>query len=267
MGKKILVLITIIIFIFLLLVYNKANTAFYPYVRDLGKLKLVESVKDFKTAESDHFILKYSPRDEKYVPLVLHIAEKHFKGVTEDLGYVPRKKVLIIMYSDADKMNRDFSLAKGSNAMGLYLDGVISIQSPSLWIDDYKVLPKVFEKEGPIVHEFAHFIVDEVAKGNYPVWFTEGVALLEEYRENGVLWGEGIEGKPYSLEDLNYRFNELDEVLAYKRSFEIMKAISSKYGMESIREILRLLGEGLSLDASFRKVTGDDLKNFVDTIS
>ncbi|MDI3518851.1 MAG: hypothetical protein PWQ34_998 [Caldanaerobacter sp.] len=266
MNKKILVSIIGIIFVFSVLFFNNVNATFYPYVKDVGKAKLIRSVKDFKTAESEHFILKYTPRDEKYTSLVLDIAERHFKGVTEDLGYVPREKVLIVMYSDADKMNRDFSLAKGTTAMGLYLNGVISIQSPSLWIGDEDNLPEIFEKEGPIVHEFAHFIVDEVAKGNYPVWFTEGIALLEEYRENEVSWGEGLKGKPYSLEELNYKFNELDEVLAYKRSFEILKAMSYKYGMESIREIIKYLGEGLSLEESFYKVTGDTLKNFIDSI-
>ncbi|ABY93604.1 hypothetical protein JCM16816_22300 [Thermoanaerobacter brockii subsp. lactiethylicus] len=267
MKRKLFIFIFVIILFVGFYFSNKIETVSYTFIKSAKENILKNNVSSYKTAESEHFILKYSPEDQKYVSLVLKIAEKHYKGVTKDLGYEPKNKSLIIMYHDPEKMNKDFSLAKGESAMGLYLNGVISIQSPELWISPGQDLEKVFEHDGPIVHEFTHLIVDNVAKGNYPVWFTEGIALLEEYRENGFIWGEGIEeDKPYSLEELTYKFNQLDEVLAYKRSFEIVKAISDKYGMQSIRDILKYLGNGLSLENSFYKVTGEDLNHFVNSL-
>ncbi|MFV9568791.1 peptidase MA family metallohydrolase [Thermoanaerobacter mathranii] len=267
MKKKIIVFSIALILLISLYYANKIMVVSYPYVREIKEDNLTDNVKDYKTAQSEHFIVRYTPPDEKYVPLVLKIAEKHYDSVTKDLGHKPVGKIVIIMYHDPEKMNRDFSLAKGDTAMGIYLNGIISIASPELWISPTKDLEKVFEHEGPIVHEFAHLIVDDVAKGNYPVWFTEGIALLEEYRENGFVWGEYITtDKPYSLKELTYNFNQLDETLAYKRSFEIVKAITDKYEMQSIREILKYLGEGLNLSESFYKVTGQNLEKFVDSV-
>ncbi|HHW56333.1 MAG TPA: hypothetical protein GXX15_01430 [Clostridia bacterium] len=267
MKKKIFILSIVLIIFISIYFINKVEVTSYPYIKQIEKINVSKAVKDYKTAESEHFILKYTPEDEKYVSLVLKIAEKHYKAVTEDLGYEPEKKSLIIMYHDPEKMNRDFSLAKGEIAIGLYLNGVISIQSPELWIAPGQDLEKVFEKEGPVVHEFAHLIVDDAAKGNYPVWFTEGIALLEEYRENGFVWGEGIvDNENYSLQQLTYNFNKLDEVMAYKKSFEIVKAISEKYGMGAIREILKFLGSGFNIEDSFYKVTGERLTDFVESL-
>lgn len=267
MKKKIIVFAIALILVISLYYANQIMVASYPYVREIKENGLTDNVKDYKTAQSEHFIVRYTQQDEKYVPLVLKIAEKHYDSVTKDLGYKPPGKTVIIMYHDPEKMNTDFSLAKGDTAMGLYLNGVISIVSPELWISPTEDLEKVFEHDGPIVHEFAHLIVDDIAKGNYPVWFTEGIALLEEYRENGFVWGEGVAtDKPYSLKELTYNFNQLDETMPYKRSFEIVKAIADKYGMQSIRNILKYLGKGLSLSESFYKVTGQNLEKFVDSV-
>ncbi|AIS53520.1 hypothetical protein TKV_c23980 [Thermoanaerobacter kivui] len=267
MKRKIIAFVSALILFISLYYANKIVVASYPYVREIKEKSLTDNAKDYKTTQSEHFIVRYTPQDEKYVPLVLKIAEKHYANVTDDLGYKPHNKTVIIMYHDPEKMNRDFSLAKGDTAMGLYLNGAISIVSPELWISPGQDLERVFEHDGPIVHEFAHLIVDDVARGNYPVWFTEGIALLEEYRENSFVWGEGVTAdKPYSLKELTYNFNQLDETLAYKRSFEIVKAITDKYGMQSIRDILKCLGKGLSLNDSFYKITGVDLEKFVDSL-
>lgn len=267
MKKKIIVFVTALILLISLYYTNQIIVVSYPYVREIKEISIEDNVKDYKTMQSEHFIVRYTLPDEKYVSLVLKIAEKHYDNVTKDLDYKPPVKTVIIIYHDTEKMNTDFSLAKGDTAMGLYLNGVISIASPELWISPTENIEKVFEHDGPIVHEFTHLIVDDIAKGNYPVWFTEGIALLEEYRENGFVWGENItSSKSYSLKELTYNFTQLDETLAYKRSFEIVKAISDKYGMQSIRDILKYLGRGLSLNESFYKVTGQNLDKFVDSV-
>jgi hypothetical protein len=43
----------------------------------------------------------------------------------------------------------------------------------------------------------------------------------------------------------------------------VTKAISDKYGMETIREMLRDLGSGMSIESSFYKETGLRLDVFV----
>lgn len=270
MKKKIGISLLFIALLSVFIIYynNKAVSAVYPIYRSIEQDKIEESVRDYNIAQSKHFIIKYTDDDKKYVNLVIETAEKHYYDIVKDLGYEPDKKSVIIIYHDPEKMNQDFSLAKGESAMGIYLNGVISIESPDLWISSGQDVNKVFQHDGPVVHEFTHLIVDDVARGNYPVWFTEGVALLEEYRQDGYIWGEGLkyDTKPYSVKELTDNFNGLDEMLAYKRSFEIVKAISDKYGMESIRGILKDLGKGLSMEDSFYINTGKNLDMFAENV-
>lgn len=262
----------IFIAIFLILFIFNSTTIMskaYPVYKLIGKDKIENSVKDYSYAYSKHFIIRYSKPDKKYIGLVMDTAEKHFYDITKDLGYVPKGKSVIIIYNNPAEMNTDFSLAKGDNAMGIYLNGVISIESPSLWISPDQNLKAVFQKDGPVVHEFTHLVVDDVAKGNYPVWFTEGIALIEEYRQDGYVWGEDLSynGKPYTYNEITNDFNSLDEMLAYKRAFQVTKAISDKYGMSSIRGILKDLGNGMNLEESFYKETHINLESFFNSVN
>jgi hypothetical protein len=265
MKKKNITIIILLIFLLGLIFNNKLMSFAYPVYKNIAKTKIENNVKNYKTAYSKHFIIKYTDNDSKYIDLIIETAEKHYYDVVNDLGCMPTDKTIIIVYPTPYKMSRDFSLAKGDDAMGIYLDGIISIQSPALWIKPGQNLKEVFEKEGPVVHEFTHLIVDDIAKGNYPVWFTEGLALLEEYRQNKYEWGKGYNyyDKPYTLKQLTDDFDTLDEMLAYKRAFQVTKAISDKYGMSTIRSILKDLGNGMNLKESFYKETGEELNSFV----
>jgi len=142
LKKKIIVFSIALILLISLYYANKIMVVSYPYVREIKEDNLTDNVKDYKTAQSEHFIVRYTPPDEKYVPLVLKIAEKHYDSITKDLGHKPIGKIVIIMYHDPEKMNRDFSLAKGDTAMGIYLNGIISIAPPSCGL----VLQKTWKK-------------------------------------------------------------------------------------------------------------------------
>ncbi|MGB9679562.1 MAG: peptidase MA family metallohydrolase [Minisyncoccia bacterium] len=266
--KKLTVFILSFIFVVLIFISSNTISTLYPIYKSYNKTRIEDNVKNYKTLESEHFIVKYEGNNDDIAKLVILIGEKHYIGVVNDLGFEPINKSLIIVYNNPDKMNRDFSLAKGESAMGLYFNGVISIENPYLWIGSKDNIEEVFEKEGPIVHEFTHLIVDDIAKGNYPVWFTEGVALLEEYRQNGFEWGKDLsyKGLPYNLEQLTNNFNSLDESLAYKRSYEILKAITDRYGIEAVKNILFDLGKGDNLSDSFYKITGEKLNVFVNSV-
>ncbi|SNX53721.1 hypothetical protein [Thermoanaerobacterium sp. RBIITD] len=268
MRNRNIVIVIFALFILSFILNGSLLSKAYPVYKIVGRDKIENSIKDYKTAESKHFIIRYTEADKKYVGLIINTAEKHYYDISKDLGYMPKNKSTIIVYKNPDEMNKDFSLAKGENAMGIYLNGVISIESPSIWITPDQDLNRVFQNEGPVVHEFTHLIVDDIAKGNYPVWFTEGIALLEEYRQDGYEWGKDLtySGRPYTYEELKDDFNSLDEMLAYKRAFQVTKAISDKYGMETIREMLKDLGSGMNIEDSFYKETDTKLDIFVNNV-
>ncbi|WP_026486449.1 peptidase MA family metallohydrolase [Caldanaerobius polysaccharolyticus] len=235
---------------------GKVVATAYPVYKVFQQNRIVSKMDGYSEVQTKHFVIKYTDADAKYVKLVESVAEDSYKRVGEDLGYYPTKKVDIIIFHSRAVMDKSLSLPKGDDAMGVYLNGVIGVLSPDLWIDGKKNVDEVFRKEGPVLHEYTHFVVDDIAKGNYPIWFTEGIALNEEFRLNNYKWGEGFSYKngPYTVKELTANFNKLDEILAYKRSFEVVNYISVKYGNKKIVDILKQLGAGRSMDGAFEDV-------------
>jgi len=39
--------------------------------------------------------------------------------------------------------------------------------------------------ENTALHEMVHLFTDDLGKGNFPTWFTEGVSWYFEYKING----------------------------------------------------------------------------------
>lgn len=240
---------------------GKVVATAYPVYKLIQQNRIVSKVdqyNEYNEVQTKHFIIKYTDADAKYIELIERVAEDSYNRVGKDMGYYPAKKINIVVFHSRTVMRESLSLPKGDDAMGVYLNGVIGILSPGLWIADKKHIDEIFWKDGPVLHEYTHFVVDDIARGNYPIWLTEGIALNEEFRLNNYKWGKGYVYKkgPYSIKELTSDFNRLDEVLAYKRSFEILNYISNKYGNSKIVGILKKLGTGRTLDSAFKDVLG-----------
>ena len=107
----------------------------------------------------------------------------------------------------------------------------------------------------PVIHEFNHLIVDEKTKGNYPLWLTEGLALFIEEKTIGFEWKEGIgETFSVSLKELNDNFDHIKTEIAYRKSFETISYLNTKYEFDKINLLLDNLGIGGNINTSLKKV-------------
>ncbi|QZY55145.1 peptidase MA family metallohydrolase [Crassaminicella profunda] len=227
----------------------------YPLFRKMQHELILYRTKDYNIRETEHFIIRYPMEDKEIIDLVAEASEEHYKEVCDSFDYYPENKTTVIVYDDPDELMKNASLKQGKPPMGVYFASTIQILSPRLWIPENEKIEDVFMNEGPMVHEFTHLLVDDLTKGNYPLWFTEGVALYQEYLQTGYSWGEALsyEGKPYTVEELTDDFNQLDVMLAYKRSFEIVKEMVERKGFDEINQLLKDLGYGNGFEAVFTK--------------
>ncbi len=228
--------------------FSKVNVKVlvYPYFRAIQNQWILYKTKDYKNVETKHFIIKYNSQDSDIVELVAEAAEKNYIQLCKSFDYYPAKKVTVIIYNDAQQLMKNANLGSGKPPMGVYLASTIQILSPKLWIPEEEDMRELFLNEGPMVHELAHLLVDDLAKNNYPIWFTEGIALYQEYIQTGYEWGKYLQypEQPYTIEQLTKEFYNLDEMLAYKRSFEVIRNIAKERGFESLNQLIRILGEG-----------------------
>ncbi|WZL73085.1 hypothetical protein QBE52_18890 [Clostridiaceae bacterium 35-E11] len=234
----------------------------YPLLREIQHELILYKTKHYQQLETEHFIIRYEPEEEAIIDLVAQAAERDYKAVCDMFGYYPKEKTMIIVYHNSENLMKNTNLGQGKPPMGVYFASTIQILSPRLWISEDENMQDIFMNEGPMIHEFTHLVVDDVTKGNYPLWFTEGVALYQEYVQTGYEWGKNasFEGVPYTVEQLAQNFHQLDEILAYKRSFEIVKEIVEDQGFEKINHTLELLGEGKEFDRVHSEVLGTSLQ-------
>lgn len=233
--------------------YEVLKTHVYPILRKGQHELILYKTKDYKVRETKHFLIKYDSEDDEMIDLVAKASEKYYMEVCNMFGYYPKNKTIVIVYDNPEKLMENASLGQGKPPMGVYFASTIQILSPRIWIPEDENIEDIFMNEGPMVHEFTHLLVDDLAKGNYPLWFTEGVALYQEYIQTGYVWGENLsfEENPYTIKQLTKNFHQLDQMLAYKRSFEIVKEMAQTKGFDHLRQILKDLGEGKNLTESY----------------
>lgn len=219
----------------------------------------------FDEITTEHYRIKYLTVDEPYIDMVTTAAEEAYTSVSDMLGQEPKKQTTIVIYPDNSSLAKSFGWDKDEKAMGVYWGGSIRILSPREWLSGLDNEER-FIKEGPMVHEFTHLLVDDITGGNYNRWWTEGVAQYAEKKITGFEFSSpfsgGREFKYYTLENLEKNFDNLDQSIAYWESLKAVEFLISQHGDDKLYEILRYLGNGNSMTGAMEKSLGIDYETF-----
>lgn len=261
MRKRYYVLITICV-IFILMFSNVFSIKgdLYIFFRNIPKRTVLANIENYNELETEHFIIRYRTDDPQVLKLVAKASEEYYDEICSQYDYYPKDKTIVVLYDNSKDLLENANLGKSKPPMGVYYASTIQILSPRLWSPADKDMESLFMNEGPMVHEFTHLVIDDITKGNYPLWFTEGLALYSEYTHTGYEWGKEVEEeKIYSIKELDQNFNKLDQYLAYTQSFRVVKHMVDVYGFESIKEIIKKLEDGYTFNDAFEMVTKDKI--------
>lgn len=228
--------IIVIALLVIAIIFLNINYSFYKVESVIQKSYYSFISREMATIETAHFIIKYE--DKKEAELVARIAEKYYEPVCEIYRYKTDKKIPIIIHSDIEAMNRAVYLKSEQVPMGIFSGKTIQILSPKIWIKEEE-LEEIFEKQGPIIHEMSHYIVDDITKGNYDQWLFEGLALYTEYLYTGYVIGKDKEFDIlYTIDELEKNFSQLDTIKAYYSSFIIIKTAIEENHVEYLDNML-----------------------------
>ncbi len=254
-------LLLLIIILLVLLISRNSQTVVRAFVTQETTWKTA----DFIQTETDHFKIRYLQVDGDYVEVIGQTAEDAYGKVSDMFGYEPDHKTTIIVYPDSASLAKSFGWEKDEKAMGVYWAGTIRLLSPQQWINKTADWQQIFASEGPVYHEFAHLLVDDITKGNYSRWLTEGIAQHVEKKLTGFEFAEPVIEKNqgyYEFAELEKNFDELDQQIAYWESLQVVEYLVDNYGEESLLNILKYLGEGRSMEDAVYKTTGSDYMTF-----
>ncbi|HWQ62436.1 MAG TPA: hypothetical protein VN521_09010 [Negativicutes bacterium] len=236
----------------------------YPLARQAAQAKINYETRGMAAYETPHFIVKYYPADQSAAAMVAQAAEAAYAPVTAALGYVPGGKTLVVIYHDRSELNKNFGWSGNQSAMGVYWGGVIEVLSPQAWLKDGTAGEYI--RSGPMVHEYTHLVFDHMARGNYPRWFTEGLAQYLEYRVNGYEWRTAdntLTGRLYTQAELDRDFDNLpSQALAYRESLAAVRYIAAVHGESKLRQVIAALAAGRTMEQAVSGSLGMDYGTF-----
>jgi len=251
-----------------------ARSALYALARERGRADYAQSLANWQEVDSAHFIVRYQTPDADVVNLILQTAEQSRARVTRDFGYTPTEKTLIAVYPTREALRESFGWPASQSAVGVYWAGAIRLLSPHAWAPDDSPaeLARVFRSAGPLVHEYTHLVLDYLTDGNYPRWFTEGLAQWEEYRVTGYVWNDPAGdladrtvNQLYSVHDLESGFDALpNQALAYRESLSLVTYLAQDDGGAKLKAVIAKLAQHYPLSFAVNAVYGqpmDQLEN------
>jgi len=231
----------------------------YPLVRQVVQMKVDYQTRQMAVTETEHFRIKYTAVDADTIPMIAEAAEAAYTPVTGELGYAPPGKTLILVQPNKNELRQAFGWSGNESAMGVYWGGVIQLLSPHVWLNSGASVQE-FIHSGPLVHEYTHLVFDYITNGNYPRWFTEGLAQYLEYRVNHYEWQtrtNQLDGKLYTMAQLNGDFDNLpDQSLAYRESLAAIRYIDEVHGEGKLQDVINGLKKGQSMEKTVQANLG-----------
>lgn len=238
------------------------KAAGYSVYRAYERLSLYWQTRDMAVLAGPHFTVYFDPADPEVARWVLDAAERVYEPVIEQMGYTPPLPVPVVVYPDRVSLQEAFDWSDHQSATGVYWSGVIRVLNPRAWIhaEDDSQAAALFSRLNPLAHEFAHYVLDYQTNGNYPRWFTEGLAQRIEARVTGYRWLEpesSLAGGYYRLSDLESRFDDLEnQALAYRVSYLLVDYLAERCGEDGLRALSGRLRWAPTLDSAAQQVCG-----------
>lgn len=233
----------------------------YPLVRQATLLKINYETRDMAVYETEHFKIKYTKEDATTIDMIAKAAEAAYDPVTKELQYTPHGKTLLIVQPSKNELRQAFGWSGSESAMGVYWGGAIQLLSPRVWLSGGASVEE-FIHSGPMVHEYTHLVFDYLTSGNYPRWFTEGLAQYVEYRVNHYEWQtptNNLDGTLYTMAELEEDFDQLpNQSLAYRQSLAAVRFIAEVYGEDKLNEMIKALKAGQSMESAIKQTLALD---------
>lgn len=205
-----------------------------------------------------HFEILSAPSLPGNLPVNLnHDLEKARRRIGGDLNLFPDKPLTVIFYT-RPQFRR---VIKAPVWSGGVFDGKIHLPYNDNSDEPYTTRT--------LYHEYAHALLHQITRDNLPLWFNEGFATYQEYRQSREAFryqqinNNPPERKLRKLEDISSMFksesDREDARLAYEYSYSLLKFLEERFGLPVIKRIINTTGETSSFEKAIERETGRSL--------
>jgi len=224
-----------------LLLYPQIHSGLYRLQKGYQAVALVSGISGYEYLKDAHAEIYYTPEDKDYAGLIQRSVQLYYPLLSKDYQLKNPPDVKIILYPEAESMLKNTGSQSGAS-MGIYYGGVLHLLSPRVWLPEHEEAERmeIFLEQGPLVHELSHFFTDVKSKGNYEIWFTEGVALYFEYKYMAFEWRRDLQeaARSVSMKELMGGFEDMDRALAYRKAFDVVKGLVEDRGEQGLLDMM-----------------------------
>ncbi len=240
-------------------------------VRVKNQLEVLDLLKNYAVVETDHFVLKFDRgQDELLARYAARHLEESFADLTKTLGYTPKDKTLIEIFSRHGRESGQNWFS--ARMVGLPLIGpvgacagkMVALSSPT-------EMPKKYDWARVLRHELVHVINLQQTDFGVPHWFTEGLAVhLEDQprpREWVLLLARRMQaGTLFTQGDVTLGFvrpkSGDDWTLAYCQSELYIEHLMVRYGDDAPRRMLAAYATRQTTAEALQKLFGVTQEQF-----
>ncbi|PHR92735.1 MAG: hypothetical protein COA78_33270 [Blastopirellula sp.] len=248
------------------------------HVRVKNTLAVLDILENYKTIETDHFILRFDADLDgvlgEYVSRFLE--EEVYPEVCESLDYEPEEKTLIEIFNKAKNTSGHgwFSArmvgVPSIGTVGACAGKMIAITSPN-------AINKPFNWAHVLKHEYVHVVNLQQTDFNIPHWFTEAMAVTHESEERPPEWNrllaQRVAAKDlFNLDTINYGFirpkDSNDWTMAYCQAYHYSVYLKQRFGDDVIPQMLKSYGNYLTtqqiIEQEFKTTQADIEKGYLE---
>jgi tetratricopeptide (TPR) repeat protein len=188
-------------------------------------------LSNHRSRDSQHFRVIYEgQRREDIGQELLQFLERAYTDVGYDLGAYPPYEVQTIFFSEVDFAVSHYGLLDGKIRVGLR---GLTLANPQL--------------RSVLYHEYTHALIYAISRGNNPPrWMHEGLAVHVEQERAAEFKQEAIrQARAGAVPTL--------EASPYVHGSVAVEHLIERYGISTIRQLLRRMGEGLPFAQAFQE--------------
>ncbi|MCY3688018.1 MAG: tetratricopeptide repeat protein [Gammaproteobacteria bacterium] len=230
-------------------------------------LTVFDTLEEYATLESEHFLVHMSPRDARILwPYMETMLEEAWDRLVEKWDFEPEYPVLIEVFENTqDFAVRSVGLPDIGPLVGICFGKVVTLISPDTLSANWQEIAW---------HEFSHVITLQMTGNRIPRWLSEGISVWEE-REGRPYWGrrQGLDlvraaqnNQYLPISELNAAFSgarsNADLGFAYFQSYLVVDYIEETYGFEKLRELVVQYGLIKEDSERFREVFDVSMNQF-----
>ncbi len=249
-------------------ILDKAFQADPSNIRVSNTRKVLRHLEKYQTLSTEHYALRYDPKND--AALAQYMAE-YLEGIYQDLArkfqYRPKGPILVEMFNNHDMFSGRVVALPDLHTIGACTGRMMALVSPN-----GKGILKPFNWGRVLRHEMVHIFNLDQTHFLVPHWFTEGLAVVNEGYPRPQTWNQLLlervpKGELYTLDTIDMGFIRPKRMpedwhMAYCQSQLYVEYMTSKYGPQTIGELLAAYADGLDTTAAITKVCKVDKPAF-----